>query len=66
MSYRGFKRWKSDAHAHTHTHTSGRQLKIMFLDVVDYSEYYDTNISNFVFYENNFLSEEAKLNFLTI
>ena len=29
---------------HTHTHTSGRQLKIKFLDVLDYSEYSDTNV----------------------
>ena len=40
-------------HAHTgtrtRTHTSGRQLKITFLDVLDYSEYSDTNISKFFF-----------------
>ena len=29
-----------------------RQLKITFLDVLDYSEYFDTNISNFFFHEN--------------
>ena len=34
----------------THTHTSGRQLKIKFLEVLDYSEYSDTNISNFFFF----------------
>ena len=34
-----------------HTHTSGRQLKIIFLDVLDHSEYSDTNISIF-FHEN--------------
>ena len=64
MSYRGLKRRKSDTHArtHTHTHTSGRQLKIEFLDVSDYSEYSDTNISNFFFSRNSFLiTEEAKL-----
>ena len=33
----------------THTRTSGRQLKIKFLDVLDYPEYSDTNISNFFF-----------------
>ena len=33
------------AHAHAHTHASGRQLKITFLDVLDYSEYSGTNIS---------------------
>ena len=52
MSYRGLKLWKSDTHAHTHTHTSGRQLKSRFLDVLDYSEYSDTNISKFFFHEN--------------
>ena len=36
-------------HTRTHTHTSRRQLKITFLDVLDYSEYSDTNISNFFF-----------------
>ena len=34
----------------THTHTSGRQLKITFLDVLDYSEYSDTNISKKFFF----------------
>ena len=52
MSYRGFKRWKSDTYTRTHTHTSGRQLKITSLDVLDYSEYSDTNISKFFFHEN--------------
>ena len=42
MSYRALKRWKSDTHAHTHT--SGCQLKITFLDVLYYYEYWDTNI----------------------
>ena len=37
---------------HTNTHTSGRQLKIKFLDVLDYSEYSDTNSRNFFFHEN--------------
>ena len=36
-------------HTRAHTHTSGRQLKIKFLDVLDYSESSDTNISNFFF-----------------
>ena len=36
----------------THTHTPGPQLKIIFLDFLVYSEYSDTNISNFFFYEN--------------
>ena len=35
----------------THTHTSGRQLKIIFFEVLDYSEFSDTNISNFFFHE---------------
>ena len=48
------------AHTHTHTHTSGRQLKIKFLDVLDYSEYSDTNISIFFSQKHSFLSEEAK------
>ena len=49
MSHSGLKSKKSSAqtHTHTHTHTSGRQLKIIFLDVLDYSEYSDTNISIF-------------------
>ena len=38
----------TQTHGHTrtctHTHTSERQLKITFLDVLDYSEYSDTNI----------------------
>ena len=49
MSYRGFKRLKSDTYTHkytrTHTHTSGHQLKITFLDVLDYSEHSDTKDS---------------------
>ena len=47
MSYRGCKRRKSDTYTltHTHTQTSGRQLKITFVDVLDYSEYSDTNNS---------------------
>ena len=47
MNYRGLKSLKSDTHTRTHTHTSERQLKITFLNVLDYSEYSDTNISNF-------------------
>ena len=34
-----------------HTHTFGRQLKITFLDVSDYFEYSDSNISNLFFEE---------------
>ena len=41
----------SRARAHTHTHISERQLKIIFLDVLDYSEYSDANIMTF-FHEN--------------
>ena len=50
MSYWGLTRWKSDTYAHTCT--SVRQLKIKFLDALDYSEYSDTDISKFFFYEN--------------
>ena len=61
MSYRSFKRWKSDTYSHTQTHASGRQLKITFLDVLDYSECSDTNISKKKFSrKHSFLSEEAK------
>ena len=61
MNYRGFKRWKSDTRTRTRTHASGRQVKITFLDVLDYSEYSDTNISKKKkFHENSFLSKEAK------
>ena len=42
MSYRVLKLWKSDTDAHTHK--SGRQLKITFLDILEYSEYSETNI----------------------
>ena len=38
-------------HTRTYTHTSGRQLKITFFDILDYSEYSNTNISIF-FHEN--------------
>ena len=49
-------------HTHTHTHTSGCQLKIKFLDVLDYSEYSDTNISKTIFSrKHSFLNEEAKV-----
>ena len=38
---------------HTRARASGRQLKITFLDVLDYSEYCDTySISRFFFNEN--------------
>ena len=40
-------------HTHTHTHTSGRQLKITFLVVLDYSEYSDT-LSRFFFLNLDF------------
>ena len=36
----GFEKLKigpTHTHTHTHTHTSGDQLKIIFLDVLDYS-----------------------------
>ena len=47
-------------HTHTRTHTSRCQLKIKFLYVLDYSEYFDTNNSEIIFHENSFLGEEAK------
>ena len=34
-------------------------VKITFLDVLDYSEYSDTNISNFFSPKHRFLNEEA-------
>ena len=50
------------ARRHTHTHTSGRQLKITFLDVLDYSDYSVTNISKFCFSrKHSFICEETKL-----
>ena len=74
MNYRGFKRWKSDTytHAHTHTrilahthtraytHTSGRQLKIGFLDFLDYSNYSDTNIAKRKIFHENIASSVRK------
>ena len=36
--------WKDENLTHTHPYTFGRQLKIKFLDVLDYSEYFDSNI----------------------
>ena len=47
--------WKLESRAHTqthlHTHKSGRQLKIIFCDVLDHSEY-SYSISNFSTHEN--------------
>ena len=56
---------KSQAHTHTrtrtHTHTSGCQLKIIFLDVLDYSEYSHTNTAMFLFSrKHSFFSKEAR------
>ena len=48
-------------HTHTHSHTSGRQLKIIFLDILKSSEYSDTNISKLLCSrKHSFLNEEAK------
>ena len=47
-------------HTHAHTHASGRQLKMTFLDILDYSEYSDTNISIFFFTKHSFLSQKEK------
>ena len=61
MSYRDFKRWKSDTY--THSHISGRQLKITFLDVSDYSECSDNNNSKKKKSRKySFLGEEEKTN----
>ena len=50
---------------HTFLFTSGRQLKITFLNVLDYFKYSDTNISKKIFFrENSFLSEEAKKQYI--
>ena len=58
MSHRGFEKLKT---GHTNTHTFRHQLKITFLDVLDYSEYFVTNISNFSFSQKHIsLSEEKK------
>ena len=46
-------------YTNTYTHTAGRRLKITFLDVLDYSEYSDTNISNFYLTKQSVLSAEA-------
>ena len=65
MSYQGLKRWKSDTHAHTraraHTYPDA-SWKSNFFDVLDYSEYSDTNISKNFFFsrKHSFLSQEAK------
>ena len=60
MNYSGLKIIKSSTYTHTHTHTSRRQLKMIFLDVLDLSEYSDNNISNFFSRRHSFPSEEAK------
>ena len=53
--------WNVENQIHTHTHTPGRQLKITFIDVLDYSEYLDTNIrKKKISRKHSFLSEEAK------
>ena len=57
MSYGSLKRKKEK----THTHAHRRQLNIIFLDVLDYSQYSDTNIVNCFFHENSNLCEKAKL-----
>ena len=60
----GVSNVENRTHTHTrkHAHTSGRQLKITFLDVLDYSEYSDTSISKKkkISRKHSFLSEKAK------
>ena len=55
--------WKlgSRAYTHTHTHTSGCQLKIIFPDVLDHSEYL-TLISRFSFFHENIAFSVRKQN----
>ena len=67
MNYSGLKIRKSSPYTHiyTHTraHTSRRQLKIIFLDVLDHSEYSDNNVLNFFQRKHkydSFLSKETK------
>ena len=50
----------SRAHTPIHTHTLGCQLILIFPDVLDHSEYSDTNIRIFFSRKHSFLSEEAK------
>ena len=53
--------WKLESWAHIQTRTHTRtQLKIIFLDVLDYSEYSDTNIS--YFFHKNVASSVRKQN----
>ena len=61
MNYSGLKIRKSS----THTHTSGRQLKMIFLEVLDHYDYSDTNIS-ILFSRESFLSEGRKTKFFYI
>ena len=63
MNYGGLKIRKSSTYTHTnsYTHTSERQLKIIFLDVLDHSEYSDTNISIFFSRKQSFPGEEARI-----
>ena len=45
------RRTHADTHTRIHIHASRRQLKMKFLDVLDYYEYSDTNISKFFFHQ---------------
>ena len=52
---------KSNTYKHAHTNKSGRQLKIIFLDLLDHSEYSDTDISRiFFFTKKNQISLQFK------
>ena len=47
-------------HTRTNTHISGRQLKIKFLDVFNYYEYSDTNVSKKKNFHDNIASSMRK------
>ena len=48
---------RTHTHTRTHKHTSGYQQKITFLDVLDYCEYSDTNISKKQTFTKTWLSQ---------
>ena len=56
----GLKIRKSRTYACTHIYTSGHQLKIIFLNVLEHSEYSDSKISICFSRKQSFLSKKAK------